>query len=156
MNVTLQPYDQAEKAGEVPCFQCGVCCIKWQPLMDTEETEEIAAALGMSGHAFRETYTRPYPPKPGHQIMQHDSVGCVFLRFDGPRALCAIHEFKPQACQDWVASLAKSECQEGMERMVADGVVLPKELFSSEASVKTFVAAIDNQRTASQEPRSGS
>ena len=167
MRITLRTYAQTEKTVEVapaqsatereiPCFQCGVCCIKWAPLMDKQETEGIAKALGMSGRAFRAKYTRPYPPNPGHHIMRHDSIGCVFVRFDGPRALCSIHEFKPQACRDWTASLAKSECREGLVRMAADGVVPPKELFSSEESLTAFDTAVDRQSAESKETEPGS
>lgn len=104
----------ANPAQEVPCFQCGICCVKWQPLMDRGEMERIATGLGMSLRTFRRKYTRRYPLQRGYAIMRAGPQGCVFLRYEGASACCGIYELRPQACRDFVPSLAQPECQEGL------------------------------------------
>ena len=137
--------DQSSTEGEIPCFQCGVCCMKWQPLMDREETERIAKAMGISGRTFRRKYTRAYPPRRGWRIMRHGSIGCIFLGFEEGRAICTIHEFKPEACRSWTASLTKSECREGLEKMASGPVSLPGEVYSSEETLRDFIEVLVNR-----------
>ncbi len=64
---------------EIPCFQCGICCVKWQPLMDKEETIRIAKELNVTVRSFRRKSTRPYPPRPGWHTMTANENGCVYL-----------------------------------------------------------------------------
>lgn len=130
-------------AANIPCFQCGICCVRWQPLMDSEETKRIAEELGISVRAFRRKYTRPYPPRPGSSIMKADEKGCVFLRYSGDKALCSIHEFKPEACLDWAASLAKKECQDGISMMTSGPLPVPEQLYDSESDQEAFSKALE-------------
>ena len=111
----LRDPGDAGTSAEVPCFQCGVCCIKWQPLLSPAELREQAAARGLSLRTFNRRYTRPYPLRRGwRQFTTGGTGGCVFLQQDGSRYLCSIYEHRPQVCQDWKAGLDKRECLEGL------------------------------------------
>lgn len=159
MKVVLKTQTQEEKTldlsaktpapeldGEVPCFQCGVCCVRWQPLMDKEETERIAGELGISGRAFRRKYTRPYPPRPGWRIMRANEKGCVFLRYEGRKALCSIHPFKPEACISWTASLGKKECRDGFEKLAQGKLSTLEQLYDSPEDREAFTRALKGPR----------
>lgn len=102
---------------DIPCFQCGVCCIKWQPLLGPEEVRKLAGALGMRTSAFSRRFTRAYPLRRGWRQLKATADGCVFLRFDDTRSFCSIYEVRPQVCRDWQANLGKRECIEGLQRL---------------------------------------
>lgn len=141
MPVTLRTSDGQERsydrhlgdlasAGLIPCFRCGVCCERWQPLITREEAETIAAHLGLPTEEFLSRYARPYPLREQAYIIGRNEKGCLFLRHDGGLAACAIHEFKPLACRDWQAALSRQECQEGLRRMgAAKPFLLPAEIY---------------------------
>src|SRR5207245_5444159 len=103
----------------IPCFECGVCCMKWQPLLSPEELKKVATELGQSTRTFNRRYTRLYPLKKGHrQFLTGDTGGCIFLKpGDQGRYLCSIYESRPQICRDWKAGLDKRECLEGAARL---------------------------------------
>jgi len=111
-------------AGVIPCFRCGVCCQRWQPLITRQEAEAIAAHLGLPTEQFLSRYARPYPLQEDTHILRHNETGCAFLRYDGGLAACAIHQFKPLACRAWQAALGRKECREGLQRMARQRVLL--------------------------------
>lgn len=102
----------------IPCFRCGVCCERWQPLVTRQEAERIASYLGLPTQEFLERYARPYPLQEDTHILRNNGQACVFLRYDDGLATCTIHEVRPQPCRDWQASLSRKECREGLQRMV--------------------------------------
>ena len=109
-----------ESRAEIPCFQCGVCCMKWQPLLAPAELQELAAGLGMRTRIFNRRYTRPYPLRRGwRQLRTGDTGGCVFLAFEEGRAICTVYAIRPTVCRDWKAGLDKRECLEGMKAVAA-------------------------------------
>ncbi len=95
----------------------------------------VAGGLGMSGEDFLARYGQM--TYVGHLLRQ--SAGrCVFLvpEEGGDRAGCGIYPFRPEACRNWVASLSRRECQEGLTRLKAKGTtMLPGELHSTPKSV---------------------
>lgn len=107
----------------IPCFRCGVCCERWQPLIGLAEIERLAAQLGLVIDDFLARYARPYPfAEQTYQLRERPEGGCIFLTDDGDRAGCAVHAARPQACRDWDASLLRKECRDGLQRLPADGV----------------------------------
>ncbi|MSQ14942.1 MAG: YkgJ family cysteine cluster protein [Dehalococcoidia bacterium] len=131
-----------DRETEIPCFQCGVCCVKWQPLMDKQETERIAKELNITVRTFRSKYTRPYSPRPGSHIMKANEKGCVFLEYHDNKALCGIHAFKPQACIDWSANLANKECRDGIDKMTSGTLPTAEQLYDSPEDRDAFARAL--------------
>lgn len=128
-------------AGEIPCFQCGVCCVRWQPLLSPEELRRLSQDLGISPRTFKRRYSRPFPPRRGWRQLKTGLVGCVFLAYQGDRALCTIHTVRPQVCRDWMPSLDKRECQEGLRSMNEQGVVTLEELYPAAEDQQRFTEA---------------
>ncbi|MHB8574367.1 MAG: YkgJ family cysteine cluster protein [Dehalococcoidia bacterium] len=98
----------------IPCFRCGVCCQRWQPLVGPTEVERLAERLGLTAERFVAEYARPYPLEEAVFQLNEVNGGCVFLRFEDGLAACAVHEARPQACRDWDASLQRKECLDGL------------------------------------------
>lgn len=100
----------------IECFCCGVCCVRYQPQITTEESETIAAGLKMSAGDFLSRYVQF--TNIGY-LLRRSEKGCVFLspEKDDSTAICTIYPFRPEICRDWVASLSRPECQEGLVRL---------------------------------------
>jgi Fe-S-cluster containining protein len=113
--IPLREPGDPDTSAPIECFQCGVCCIKWQPLLSPAELREMAADLGLTLRTFSRRYTRPYPLRRGwRQLVTGETGGCVFLKADAGRYLCSVYDLRPQVCRDWKAGLDKKECLEGM------------------------------------------
>jgi Fe-S-cluster containining protein len=128
------------EAEAIPCFRCGVCCRRWQPLVTRLEYERLAAALELDAGTFLVRYARPYPlAEDTYQLNEQDG-GCVFLRSDGEgKSLCAVYEARPQACRDWDASLLRRECLEGLDALATRGGLLqPLTLYDDPADAAAF------------------
>ena len=104
----------------VECFRCGVCCIRYQPQLTTEESETIATGLKISIDDFLSSYVQF--TNIGY-LLRRSERGCVFLsrEKDDSGDSCAIYPFRPKICRDWVASLSRPECQEGLVRLKNTG-----------------------------------
>ena len=110
---------------EIECFRCGVCCILYRPRVDGPEIERIARCLDMPEELFRATYVRSGAT--GRcDILDEGKGRCPFLVVDEETgvASCRIHACRPQACRDWRASLARSECQEGLRGLKRGAAIL--------------------------------
>lgn len=115
--MNLREPGEAGTSSPIPCFQCGVCCERWQPLLSPEEVRRLAADLKLTTRTFNRRYTRPYPITRGYrQVITNQRGGCIFLK----DAACSIYERRPQVCRDWQAGLDKRECLEGLKRLPPD------------------------------------
>jgi Fe-S-cluster containining protein len=116
----------------IPCFRCGICCTCYQPPLTTEDIDNIASALGISRSKCTSKYAVKVPIKEGH-LLKHTKKGCIFLAWDADgKARCTIHPSRPKACREWIPSLAKPECLEGLAKLKSEGqIILLEELFSS-------------------------
>ncbi len=126
-------------ADAIPCFRCGVCCQRWQPLVGRIEADRLAAHLGLEPAAFLSEFARSYPlEEDTHQLLDRDG-GCVFLRFENGLAACAVHDARPQACRDWDASLLRRECLDGVRgESTSRGLLIPLQLYDDEAAWQEF------------------
>ena len=123
----------------IPCFRCGLCCTCYQPPLNREDIDTIASALGISSSRCIAKYAVKVPIKEGH-LLKHTKDGCVFLAWDGDgRARCTIHPSRPKACREWVASLAKPACLEGLSRLKSEGrLMLLEEIFAGQEEQKAL------------------
>lgn len=113
---------------EMPCLRCGVCCTRWQPLLDDKEVAAVARGLGIPLDVFYRDHTERYPVKRDSYIFKRTGKACTFLRYEGNIASCAIHAFRPEACRNWVPDLSRRECHEGLRLRSAGRLLLPTQL----------------------------
>jgi Fe-S-cluster containining protein len=105
----------------IPCFRCGICCTCYQPPLTPEDIDNIASALGISRSKCLSMYAVKVPIKEGH-LLKHTKNGCVFLAWDADgKGRCTIYPSRPKACREWIPSLAKPECREGLARLKSEG-----------------------------------
>lgn len=105
----------------IPCFQCGTCCSRWQAPLDRREAQLISEKLGVPLSRFQTDYLQPYPMRPDNYLIAHKDGACTFLHREVGRSLCAIHDYKPQACRSWTPSLSRKECRDGLKRLAGPG-----------------------------------
>lgn len=132
----------------IECFRCGVCCVRYRPKVTKLEMKRIARKLGISTAEFFSKYVRVVPTKDGY-ILQSSVDGCLFLHNEekGIRAACSIHSVRPKACRDWVPSLSRPECKEGLGRLkVGGGLLLPDEVYHSKKETKRLYSALQDSR----------
>ena len=138
----------------VPCFRCGVCCVRWQPLLSPEEQRQLARDIGVSLAVFKRRYTRPYPLRRGwRQLVTAEHGGCVFLTYEdgiataGRRAGCSIHAVRPAVCRQWAPSLEKKECLEGLSVLSSAGVLSVDALYDNAEDKAGFIAGLFGRQT---------
>lgn len=143
------------KVGEswprIECFRCGICCVRYRPKVTSEEMERIAQKLSMSIDAFISAYVRAVPTKEAY-ILQSSADICPFLRWDegGAKATCSIHPFRPEACRNWVPSLSRPECREGLTKVKAiSELLLPADMYHSIKEIKRLSSAVKDDGGAS-------
>ena len=124
------------------CFRCGICCTRYQPRLSPEEVKTIAETLGLSIEDFLYRYAQS--TKVGYLLRQSEN-GCVFVSWeeDNARASCSIYPFRPESCRNWVPSLSRPECREGLTRLKAKGkIMFPEELYPYLKTTDRFYSAL--------------
>jgi Fe-S-cluster containining protein len=137
-------YHVGEIQSPIECFRCGICCTRYRPEVSLKEIEKIARKLGIAWKSFLSQYVRAVPTRAGY-ILQSSDDSCPFLRRDekSNRYTCAIYTFRPQCCRDWVPSLSRPECREGLGRLgVAGKLLLPVDIYDSQDKVERLVLGI--------------
>jgi Fe-S-cluster containining protein len=129
----------------IPCLRCGVCCTRWQPQIDGEEAGIIAQGLEVSLEEFYQYYVEENPLRLGLCLLRRDEKGCIFLQYEGEQASCIIHPFRPTACRQWMPSLSRPECREGLKRCESgDHLLLPSEIYGSEEELSALCHSLEN------------
>ena len=140
-----QEYRIGEAWPPVECFRCGVCCLRYRPTVSPEEIKKIATALGIAADEFFSTYVRTTAKGDGF-VLGSSEEGCIFLSWEeaSGKAICAIHAFMPKACRDWIPSLSRPECQQGLAKLKPNATIMtPDQLYPSEKPVaKLNIAAL--------------
>jgi len=128
----------------IPCFRCGICCTFYQAPLTSEDIDNIASALGISGSKCISRYAVKVPTKEGH-VLKHTKKGCVFLAWDvDGKARCTIYPSRPKACREWTPSLAKPECLEGLAKLKSEGqIMLLEELLPSHNEQKELYLSLE-------------
>ena len=133
-----------DSLSQIECFRCGICCVRYRPKVTLKEMGRIARKLGMSINAFSSTYVRAVPTKEAY-ILQNSADTCPFLRWDekDAKATCSIHAFRPEACRNWVPSLSRPECREGLAKLKAGGeLLLPHDMYKSGRDIEKLSATM--------------
>ena len=133
---------------EIECFRCGICCARYRPRVTSKEIDVIARKLGMSAGAFVSAYVKAVPTKDAY-ILQSSADTCPFLSWagEGTEANCTIHLFRPKACRNWVASLSRTECREGLARLKANSkLLLPSDIYGSGKAIEGFSEAMRDNK----------
>ena len=127
----------------IPCFRCGICCTRYQPPLTTKDIDNVARALAMSRRRFIYRYAVKVPTKEGY-LLKRTNEGCIFLAWDADgKARCTIHASRPKACRDWIPSLSKRECLEGLAKLKPTGqLMLPEELLVSQEDRQDFYSSL--------------
>jgi Fe-S-cluster containining protein len=127
----------------IPCFRCGICCTCYNPPLTTGDIDNLASALGISQSKCISRYAVKVPIKEGY-LLKHTKTGCVFLAWDADgKARCIIYPSRPKACREWIPSLAKPECLEGLAKFKSEGrIILVQELFSSDEEQKALYQSL--------------
>jgi Fe-S-cluster containining protein len=128
----------------IPCFRCGICCTCYQPPLTLEDVDNIALAFGISRSKCISKYAHKAPIKEGY-VLEHTEKGCVFLAWDADgKARCTVYESRPKACREWVPSLSKPECREGLAKLKSEGqIMLLEELFPSHEEQRELYLALN-------------
>ena len=114
--------DKQPDAGQgmpaITCFCCGVCCTKYQPPVTHEEARHLAAGLGISLDEFVDKYVDESWYVTEYFLLDTYREACIFLERAGDEKLasCRIYASRPLACREWVPSLSRKECQEGLTK----------------------------------------
>lgn len=132
-NIRFSPRGEAP---DIPCFRCGLCCLKYRVQVDLTEAERIACGLGLSLDRFLEDYAEAWFDN--HFIRQRGDA-CIFLKYENSRKTrCLIHHTKPQACREWTPNRYRRECREGLARYWELSVSPSGELQGVEDKLKDF------------------
>lgn len=101
-----------------PCLRCGECCRRYQVRLEPAEAEGIAGRLGLTAIEFRERYGDRRWPGESSMLLRQEDGGCPFLERPAGSGddLCAIHDFKPSSCREWMAGGHRQECRAGLAR----------------------------------------
>jgi len=134
-----------QTAAPVPCYRCGVCCVKWQPLLGPAEIRRLSTELGITPRTFKRRYTRPYPLRRGWHQLRDSGTGCVFLQWDEGVSGCSIHTVRPQVCRDWQAGLDRRECLQGLRDFPGPPLLTLKRLLPDATDRGQLMAAVSQQ-----------
>jgi Fe-S-cluster containining protein len=128
----------------IPCFRCGICCTCYQPPLTPEDIENIASSLGISRSKCISRYAVKVPIKEGY-LLRHTKKGCIFLAWDADeKARCTIYPSRPKACREWIPSLSKPECLEGLVKLKSQGqIMLLKEFLPSREERKELYQSLE-------------
>ncbi|MBA7687123.1 hypothetical protein ES703_95583 [subsurface metagenome] len=137
-----QEYSVGEEKPSIECFRCGICCIGYNPQMSVEEVELMAGQLSMSADEFINRYIDI--TRVGYLLRQTEN-GCVFLTWEEGTAesSCSIYSIRPTACRNWVPSLSRRGCREGLVKLQkVDRMLLVGEIYETQEQIERFCALL--------------
>jgi Fe-S-cluster containining protein len=114
-------------------------------LLETDITR-MARELSIPRDVFFSRYVRVMPDWESF-ILDNGEKQCPFLSWDQEfsKATCMIYHSRPLACRDFIASLSRHECQDGLKKLGGDNsVLLPKDIYSSGNKIKRFYSVLRN------------
>jgi Fe-S-cluster containining protein len=143
----LPANEDVSEAKGIPCFRCGVCCMKYSPRVTAAEAEHIAGSLGDSLEDFLDRYIDDSWFEPGYYLLDTQDGACIFLddTEDSRMKSCRIHSIRPQVCREWQPGLDRKECLEGLQKCWGLAVDSSGQLQGSEEKVQEFKLAIESR-----------
>jgi Fe-S-cluster containining protein len=132
------------KREAIPCFRCGVCCMKYSPRVTAAEAEHIAESLGVSLEMFLERYVDDSWFEPGFYLIDTQDEACIFLSGteDARIKSCLIHPVRPKVCREWQPGLDRKECLEGLQKWWGLTVDSSGKLEGSAEKIQEFRSAL--------------
>jgi Fe-S-cluster containining protein len=133
----------------IVCFRCGVCCNGYQVNLSLSEGRRIADALGLTWEEFLDRYADQRWPGVGNVLLHQRNGACVFLeQTEGSKVTrCVIHPVRPSACAEWVPTLYRKECQQGLIRYWGLKVKPSGQLEGARQRVREFHALLESLAT---------
>lgn len=125
-----QVYSLGKAVTPIPCFRCGLCCRGFLVKLSSADIRLLSRGLGISGREFRSRYVKKTLVGP---LLRQTGDRCVFLDH-GERAAtgCSVYACRPEVCRNWVPTLSRPECLEGLRRITKeDELLLPANIYSS-------------------------
>jgi Fe-S-cluster containining protein len=134
------------EAKGIPCFRCGVCCMKYSPRMTAAEAEHIAESLRVSLEDFLNRYVDDSWFELGYYLLDTQDGACIFLdeTEDSRIKSCRIHSVRPQVCREWQSSLDRKECLEGLQKCWGLMIDSSGRLQGPEGKVQEFRLALES------------
>ena len=127
-----QMYPVGAVESPIECFRCGLCCVRHQAILTDEDIQRLTENLAVSRDDFISRYVQA--TLAGY-LLRHTKDGCIFLTWEegGTRARCSIYSFRPECCREWMPSLSRPECREGLSRLKGtDKILLVEEIHPSQ------------------------
>jgi len=123
------------------CFRCGNCCRLWV-FLTGEEADRITGHIKLARNEFTiEYWDRSVSSEECLVIRQQDGA-CFFLKDSDDRRekYCSIYELRPGVCREFVPSLMRRECRNGLTKFWNLTATPTGRIEGSEEQVKAFNA----------------
>ena len=132
------------RARPAPCFRCGLCCTDYLVKLSGQDIALLANWLGMTKAALSRKYVKKTPVGP---VLRQTGRECVFLSKEENGATgCSAYAFRPEVCRNYVPSLLRHDCQEGLRKLGKSGkVLLPEEMYLSPGVAAGLLACIEDR-----------
>lgn len=120
----------------IPCFKCGLCCTFFLIKLSAFDIRVLAQGLGISRQEFTRKYVRKTPIGP---VLKQIGDECIFLKHEenDARAHCTAYTYRPEVCRNWVPSLSRPECKEGLRRIdLNTKLILPADIYAEEDALR--------------------
>ncbi len=146
MRACLRTFDGDEYSfgleTSIDCFCCGYCCVGYNPRVTAEEIDIMARYLKISADEFKCRYIEETLVG---SLVRQTETGCVFLNpeKESAKAYCGIHPARPAPCRDWIASLWRPECREGLARLRIDNrILVVEEIYETQEQIERFCSLL--------------
>jgi hypothetical protein len=132
------------RARPVPCFRCGLCCTDYLVKLSTQDIAQLARGLGIAKPALFRKYVKKTPVGP---VLRQNGRECVFLsREENGATGCSAYAFRPEVCRNYLPSLLRPDCQQGLQKVGKSGkVLLPVEMYLSPDSAAGLLECIEGK-----------
>ena len=116
-NLPTEQYYTKQEASSIRCIRCGICCTKYQPVLNLEEAHLIADRLKVGWEYFLAEYADQRWPGKQSILIRHSNGACLFLQIcpQKMQRLCLVHDCKPACCLEWESGLERADCREGLK-----------------------------------------
>jgi hypothetical protein len=142
------------RARTVPCFRCGLCCTDYLVKLSGQDIALLCRGLGIPKAVLFRKHVRKTPVGP---VLRQNGRECVFLsREENGVTGCSVYAFRPEVCRNYLPSLLRPDCQQGLRRLGKSGkVVLPGEMYQSVDDAAGLLDCIEDKLPGPEVQRGG-